>query len=326
MARKLRIESSDSVYHIINRGNYRSFIFDTDGAKKAFERALFEACSRAGWELLAYCILSNHFHLCLGTPRGNLSEGMRWLQATFANRFNRYRNTSGHLFQGRFKSLLVEPGHPLLALVDYIHLNPLRAGLESADRLGTYPWSSLYLYPKRKNRPAFADLSWMDYSGDISDTNGGWKRYRNQLRLRASDEQTQIEKLEKSMSRGWCIGTDTFKKAMAEDQNQTNSSLRLEPNQLRAFNEQRWEVCLTKALRALNKTERDVTDTTRSARWKLAIASKLKRETSVSNQWLSERLHMGVARGVSSNCSVYRREHEAHCAHSERLKAFTFAY
>jgi hypothetical protein len=166
----------------------------------------------------------------------------------------------------------------------------------------------------------------MDYSGNISDTNGGWKRYRNQLRLRASDDQTQIKKLEKGMSRGWCIGTDTFKKAMAEDLNQTNSSLRLEPNQLKAFNKQHWEVCLTKALKALNRTQKDVTDATRSARWKLAIASTLKRETSVSNKWLSGRLHMGVARGVSSNCAVYRREHEAHCPHSERLKGFAFAY
>jgi putative transposase len=88
---------------------------------------LFEACKRAGWELLAYSILSNHFHLCLGTPRGNLSEGMRWLQATFANRFNCYRNESGHLFKGRFKPLVVESGQPLLALVNYIDLNPLRA-------------------------------------------------------------------------------------------------------------------------------------------------------------------------------------------------------
>jgi len=106
-----RIESSDSIYHVINRGHTRSFIFESEGAKVGFERTLFEACERADWKLLAYCILSNHFHLCLGTPRGNLSEGMRWLQATFANRFNRYRKESGHLFQGRFKSLVV--GVPL---------------------------------------------------------------------------------------------------------------------------------------------------------------------------------------------------------------------
>jgi hypothetical protein len=106
-----------------------SFIFKT---KVAFERTLFEACERAGWELLAYCILSNHFHLCLGTPRGNLSEGMRWLQATFANRFNRYRKESGHLFQGRFKSLVVELGQPTPFLPLQVLENSLGAPEASA--------------------------------------------------------------------------------------------------------------------------------------------------------------------------------------------------
>jgi putative transposase len=326
MARKTRIESSDSVYHVINRGNYRSFIFKTEGAKVAFERTLFEACERAGWELLAYCILSNHFHLCLGTPRGNLSEGMRWLQATFANRFNRYRKESGHLFQGRFKSLVVESGQPLLTQVNYIHLNPLRAGLETAERIGSYPFSSLCRFPKRKSRPAFADVSWMEYLGDVSDTNGEWTRYRNLLRLRTADNREEIEKLEKAMNRGWCIGTIAFKKAVAADLNQPNAVMCLEHEQLKEFNELRWELCLAKALKALKKSEADTTDAKRSEPWKLAIASKMKRETSVSNKWLGERLHMGVARGVSSNCAIYRKQREARCPHTKRLKNFTFAY
>ena len=88
----------------------------------------------------------------------------------------------------------------------------------------------------------------------------------------------------------------------------------------------RWELCLAKALKALKKSEADTTDARRSDPWKLAIASKMKRETSVSNKWLSERLHMGVARGVSSNCAIYRKQREAHCPHTKRLKDFTFAY
>ncbi len=110
MARKRRLESSDGLYHVINRGNYRADIFETEGAKKSFVKALEEACGKFDWELSAYCLMSNHYHLCLGTPLGNLSVGMRWLQATFAMRFNKYRKERGHLFQGRFKSLLVEPG------------------------------------------------------------------------------------------------------------------------------------------------------------------------------------------------------------------------
>jgi len=80
-------------------------------------------------------MMSNHFHLCLSTPLGNLSGGMGWLQGTYAKRFNGYRKVAGHLFQGRFKTLAVEPGTHLKNLVDYIHLNPVRAGLTPADSL-----------------------------------------------------------------------------------------------------------------------------------------------------------------------------------------------
>lgn len=155
MPRKPRIENSENIYHVINRGNSRSFIFDTEGAKNRFEITLAEAAIRNSWRILGYSILSNHFHLCITTPKGNPSEGMRWLQATFAARFHRLRKDAGHLFQGRFRSLLVEPGQALFSLVNSIHLTPLRAKLERKDTLGTYPWSTLYYFPKRTRRPLY---------------------------------------------------------------------------------------------------------------------------------------------------------------------------
>lgn len=127
MARKLRMEEAGGMYHIINRGNYRRWVFEEEGAKVAFEGTLFEACERNGWVLHAFCIMGNHYHLALETPRGNLSEGMRWLQSVYANRFNRFRAESGHLFQGRFKSLGVEDSERLAWLCHYINLNPVRA-------------------------------------------------------------------------------------------------------------------------------------------------------------------------------------------------------
>ena len=106
---------------MLNRGNYRQWIFKDDRAKETFVRTLFEACERAGWVLHGYCIMSNHYHLALETPDGNLSEGMRWLQSVFARRFNSFRKESGHLFQGRFKSLTVENETCLGWLGHYIH-------------------------------------------------------------------------------------------------------------------------------------------------------------------------------------------------------------
>jgi len=91
MARKTRIEYEGACYHVINRGNYRSWIFESVGARQSFLACLEEACATMGWRLHAWCLMGNHYHLCLETPHPNLVEGMRWLQSAFANCFNRYR-------------------------------------------------------------------------------------------------------------------------------------------------------------------------------------------------------------------------------------------
>ena len=108
MPGSLRIEYPDAIYHVINRGNYRHDVFGVDGSKLVFEETLFAACQRTGWRLHAYCLLDNHYHLALQTPDANLAVGMQWLQSTFANRFNRLVKQRGHVFQGRYKSLVVE--------------------------------------------------------------------------------------------------------------------------------------------------------------------------------------------------------------------------
>jgi REP element-mobilizing transposase RayT len=109
MARKLWLEFEGAKYHVISRGNYRKDIFEGRSAE-AFEKTLFEACEKCGWKLHAYVIMSNHYHLAVETPEGNLVDGMRWLQGVFGNRFNAFRGERGHVFQSRYKSLVVEEG------------------------------------------------------------------------------------------------------------------------------------------------------------------------------------------------------------------------
>ncbi len=132
MARKLRLEAEGGCYHVLNRGNYRANVFGEDGAKRAFLKCLDEACTRAGWRVHAWCVMTNHYHLALETPTPNLVDGMQWLQGTFATRFNRFRRESGHIFQGRYKALAVEPGAALGALLS-LHSSQSRAG---GDRAG----------------------------------------------------------------------------------------------------------------------------------------------------------------------------------------------
>ena len=122
MARKSRIEYAGARYHLINRGNYRSWIFETEGARKSFHKCLDEACASMGWHLYAWCLMGNHYHLCIETPEPNLVEGMRWLQSTFANRFNRFRQSNGHVFQGRYKAILLDIARHLQER----HLTPYR--------------------------------------------------------------------------------------------------------------------------------------------------------------------------------------------------------
>jgi putative transposase len=150
MARRLRIQYENALYHVINRGNYRANVFSSAGTIRAFQSAVGEACERHGWRLHAYVVMRNHFHLALETPQPNLVEGMHWLQSTFATRFNRFRSENGHLFQGRYRALLVEDEPTLCRVIDYIHLNPVRAGIVPALEVAGFAASSLSKFLQKR--------------------------------------------------------------------------------------------------------------------------------------------------------------------------------
>ena len=125
--------------------------------------------------------MGNHYHLCVETPHPNLVEGMRWLQSTFANRFNRFRNSNGHVFQGRYKAILLD-GHALGAVCHYIHLNPVRAGLVRAMSLQTYSDSSFarLWYPSLRRSYEFPEVA-LEYAGTLTDSMAGRRKYRDYL-------------------------------------------------------------------------------------------------------------------------------------------------
>jgi len=115
----------------MNRGDRREPIFRDDKDRQCFVTTLGEACAKTGWQVLALCLMPNHFHLVVETPRGNLVAGMKWFLGTYTGRFNRRHKLFGHVFSGRYKSLVVEgSGNGYLKTVcDYVHLNPVRAKL-----------------------------------------------------------------------------------------------------------------------------------------------------------------------------------------------------
>jgi REP element-mobilizing transposase RayT len=154
MARKLRLEYPGAVYHVMNRGDRREEIFKDDKDRERFLETLGEVCVKTGWQVHAFCLMGNHFHLVVETPQGNLVAGMKWFLGTYTSRFNRRHKLFGHLFSGRYKALIVDgSGNGYLKTVcDYVHLNPARAGLvTAAAALNQYRWSS---WPEYLKRPA----------------------------------------------------------------------------------------------------------------------------------------------------------------------------
>jgi REP element-mobilizing transposase RayT len=127
MARPLRIEYAEAVYHVTSRGNARRPIFKDDKDRGMLLNILEEVNDRYHWLCHAYCLMSNHYHLVIETPDGNLSKGMRHLNGVYTMRFNRHHGGVGHVFQGRYKAILVQKESHLLEVCRYVVLNPVRA-------------------------------------------------------------------------------------------------------------------------------------------------------------------------------------------------------
>lgn len=140
MARPLRLQFAGALYHVTSRGDGRDDIYFCDADRHAWLSVLERTCQRFNWRVHAWCQMSNHYHLLLETPEGNLSEGMRQLNGVYTQHVNRAHRRVGHVFQGRYKAILVERDAHLLELARYVVLNPVRAGMvnDAAD----WPWSS----------------------------------------------------------------------------------------------------------------------------------------------------------------------------------------
>ncbi len=326
MARKLRHEYGGAMYHVINRGNYRAWMFRDEKAKAAFECCVFEACGRFGWVLHAYVVMSNHYHLALETPWANLTAGMQWLQATFANRFNKLRGEHGHLFQGRYKALPIENGDVLGQVCHYIHLNPVRAGMVPVAKLDDYRYGSYWYLTRPKLRPAFLNLrTALTEAGGLGDAAAGWRMYAAYLAWQAAEGPAGRNDAYVSMSEGWALGSEAFGRAMAA-RHGSSAQRRLGRQAALAAKEARWEVALEAALRCLAQKER--ASTLKSAAWKVAVACHLKETTDVSNGWLTKRLEMGSPIYVSKHVGLMRRSSGsvAHQLHARiKVKGKTFS-
>jgi len=303
MARKPRLEFAGAIYHVISRGNYRKALFE-GGAAGAFEKALFEACAKCGWRLHAYVVMSNHYHLALETPEANLVEGMRWLQGTFGIRFNALRRERGHVFQARYKSLVIEEGRPLLGLVNYIHLNPVRAGMVSLAELREYASSS---YPKffEVNPPTPLVRERFLAALEFADSQSGMRAYARHLELAEESDPDRHDELARRYCRGWAVASAEYRDELKRQYAQLAEPEGWGGPEVAELREEKWARALGDLMNEAGKSKDDVAREPKSARWKVDIARELRAHTTATNRWIGDHLGMGHPSRV---CNLIKRK------------------
>ncbi len=319
MARNIRIEFEGAYYHVMARGNRREAIFHDDGDRHFFLKTLGEACERTGWRVHAWVLMNNHYHLLLETPEPNLVEGMKWLQNTFTRRINTKHGLWGRVFGDRYKAVLVEGGSPeyFTTLLDYIHLNPARAGLVDFAAGGSvldYEWSSV--------RQAYAagnveKYPWTEVSAGLGafgldESVAGRREFVERLDKRAREEaedaglvtapQGRDARLS-HLRRGWYWGSREFAEQAlkrARDLIGTRNNPTYRSGEVRRSHDlDEAERIVRGGLAALGLAGESLEKTPGSTVEKTVLACAVRHRTSVGLGWIADRLKMGSASNVS---------------------------
>jgi putative transposase len=203
MARPLRIELPGAVYHLTSRGNARADIFADNTDRQTFLLLLEGAVNRFNWICHAYCLMDNHYHLMIETPDGNLSMGMRHLNGVYTQSFNRRHKRIGHVFQGRFKAVIVEKESHLLELCRYVVLNPVRAGIVTSPQ--KWRWSSYRATGGNAKNEPYLSTDWL--LGQFGESKSEARiKYRQFVKDGMVEKEAPWEKLKGQI----ILGSDTF--------------------------------------------------------------------------------------------------------------------
>jgi len=310
MARKLRVQYPGAIYHVINRGDRHEAIFTDDGDRQIFLATLGEACQKAGWQVHAWCLVHNHFHLVLETPRANLIKGMQWFLGVCTNRFNHRHKEFGHLFSGRYKALMVDgSGNGYLKSVsDYVHLNPARAHLLAPEQpLQAYPWSSYPLYLKESpSRPGWLRVDrLLGEWGIPKDSPSG----RGQFALRMeARRQAEAQPDYDPYKQGWCLGSEEFRQELLAQVGES-ASPQHRAREIQESDLAKAERILGEELQRLGWSAGQLEARRKGDPRKVKAALRLRRETTMTLASIAQRLHMGAPTHVA--CLLYREKKNA---------------
>lgn len=320
MARPLRFQYPGAVYHVMARGDGGKVVFQTDDDRLVFLKRLEETCGSCGWQVHAWVLMGNHFHLLLETPQPNLVAGMKWLLGVFSQGWNRARGRQGHVFQGRYKAVPVNGSdadrHYFRIVADYIHLNPARAGLAGGrgGKLAGYRWSSLPCYAKGKG-PQWLAMERVLKSFELAENGRGRRAYVDWLEARAANDSGNIDQTaQDALRRGWYLGEESFRdrlldlvdkaKGVKAMKRRTSECVGRDYGKLDA---ERWiETCGphlglptdSEALAKLRKGDER----------KALLAAVLRSRTTVGFGWITKRLSMGHPGSVSRQVGNVKRD------------------
>ena len=203
--RRARLSIGGLCYHVLNRGNGRSEVFHKESDYAAFLKLLIEANERVPMRLLSYCLMPNHFHLVLWpNGDGDMSRWMQWLMTAHVRRYHRHYHSSGHVWQGRYKSFPIEEDDHLLAVLRYVERNPVRAKTIPIRKAQRWPWSSIGRTPKDVDCPTLD-------SGPVA-RGDDWLRWVNEPQTEA-----ELKALRESISRGRPFGSKAWQVATAAE-------------------------------------------------------------------------------------------------------------
>lgn len=319
MARSIRIEYPGAFYHVMARGNRREAIFAGDEDRELFLKTLGKACAMTGWRVHGWVLMGNHYHLLLQTPEANLVAGMQWLQNTYTRRFNTRHRSWGRLFGDRYKAVLLEDSpYYYETLLNYIHLNPVRAGLINPRRgesVQDYAWSSVargYALGPRERAGWLAVADGLE-NLDLPDNAGGRRRMVESLDRRAIEEgleragipvcAPEVDRRCSHLRRGWYWGSQEFAQRVLE---LAGAALRRQRHpsgraggESKAHGEAEAGRLLREGLRAARLKSPDLPRLKGSDARKVAIARVIWQNTSVQMGWIAEKLVMKSASNVS---------------------------
>ncbi len=288
MARKSRVQFPGATYHVFNRGQEGSNLFESPDFGVAFLKILTDTVRRYHWHVHAYVLMPDCYHLALQTIEPTLSGGMHWLQSALSARFDQLRKERRPLFRDRYKAIVLQDNEVLRRVVDYIHLTPVRNQVVMPEQVRQYRWSSLSRWSRGIREQGMGEEHWIDKTM-------GWDAYEERLIVLGRSPHLWKKAGLLRLANGWAIGGVQWKHELLERYYTRRQIRGEEALKVRRMRESVWEEVTLRELKGLSMSEVDLQTQPMKQPWKVELAFRVRAETGASIAWLAQRLHLGTA-------------------------------